>query len=192
MGFNYDPGKWSLSQTVVLKKIGKPVAMYAKSVNLGMPAFDKPVGYDLEIGDWVGVYGKGVNADILFTGYFKDKTNNKSDYTLTVTFPNPADGLQEFTTTEFAQEGPYSELRSSHEAPLEGYQSEWVQSNNRTLGKAEMRITIIISGCEQKWMIEAISSAHITESFMAISCSLSITSTQRSMIVTLNLIRNRT
>jgi hypothetical protein len=119
----------------VLKKIGKPVAMYAKSVNLGMPAFDKPVGYDLEIGDWVGVYGKGVNADILFTGYFKDKTNNKSDYTLTVTFPNPADGLQEFTTTEFAQEGPYSELRSSHEAPLEGYQSEWVQSNNRTLGK---------------------------------------------------------
>ncbi len=85
------------------KKIGKPVAMYAKSVNLGMPAFDKPVGYDLEIGDWVGVYGKGVNADILFTGYFKDKTNNKSDYTLTVTFPNPADGLQEFTTTEFAQ-----------------------------------------------------------------------------------------
>ncbi len=135
LGFNYDPAKWSLSQTVVLKKIGKPVPMYAKSVNLGMPTFDKPIGYDLEVGDWVGPFGKGVNGDILFTGHFNDNTNNESDYSLTVTFPNPADGLQEFTTTIFAQEGPYSELRSSHEAPLDGYQSEWVQANNRPLGR---------------------------------------------------------
>jgi hypothetical protein len=135
LGFSYDPGKWSLSQTVVLKKIGKPVAMYAKSVNLGMPAFDKPIGYDLEVGDWVGPFGKGVNRDILFTGHFNDKINKESDYTLTVTFPNPTDGLQEFTTTIFAQEGPYSELRSSHEAPLDGYQSEWVQANSQTSGK---------------------------------------------------------
>jgi hypothetical protein len=135
LGFTYDPEKWSPSQTIVLKKIGKPIPMYAKSVNLGMPVFDKPVGYDLEVGDWVGPYGKGVNADILFTGHFNNQTNNESDYILTVNFPNPADGLQEFTATVFAQEGPFSELRSSHEAPFDGYQPKWVQTNNRIPGR---------------------------------------------------------
>ena len=50
-------------------------------------------------------------------------------------FPNPGDGIQEFTTTIFAQEGTYSQLRSSQEAPLDGYQPEWVQTDNRSLGK---------------------------------------------------------
>src|SRR5688572_4142372 len=36
---------------VVLKKIGNPIAMYAKKVDLAMPALEVPVGFDLAIGD---------------------------------------------------------------------------------------------------------------------------------------------
>ena len=53
----------------MLKKIGKPIAMYAKSVNLGMPIFDKPTGLDLMAGDWVAPYGKGINADVVFEAH---------------------------------------------------------------------------------------------------------------------------
>ena len=46
MGFSYAPDKWSLTEKIILKRILKPIPMYAKSVNLGMPVFDKPVGFD--------------------------------------------------------------------------------------------------------------------------------------------------
>jgi hypothetical protein len=54
--------------TLLLKKIGRPVAMYAKQITqLKLPEFNKVIGYDLMIGDWVGPYGKGINADLFFT-----------------------------------------------------------------------------------------------------------------------------
>ena len=135
LGFTYDSEKWNLAETLSLKKQINPIPMYAKSVNLGMPAFDKSIGYDFEIGDWVGPYGKGINADIFFTGHFDNQTNGESDYTLKVNFPNAGDGIQEFTTTILAQEGPYSKLKSSQNAPLIGYQPMWVQAESRKPGK---------------------------------------------------------
>jgi hypothetical protein len=102
--------------------------MYAKSLNTHVPDLDKPIGFDLMVGDWVGPYGKGINADIFFTGHFDKHDNSESDFALTVSFPNPADGLQEFTVPD-AEKG--SGLHSSHEAPADGYQSQWVQFDNR-------------------------------------------------------------
>ena len=75
--------------------------MYAKSVNLGLPVFEKAVGFDLMVGDWVAPYGKGINTDIFFTGHFDKHTEGESNYTLTVSFPNSGDGLQEFQRTSF-------------------------------------------------------------------------------------------
>lgn len=121
----------NIVMTLVLKKISKPIPMYAKSLNLGMPVLEKPVGYDLMVGDWVGLYGKGISADIFFTGHFDKYTNGESDFTLTVTFPNKGDGIQEFTVPE-SEKG--SGLRSAHEAPENGYQAKWVQTDNRGPG----------------------------------------------------------
>lgn len=122
----YEP--WDPTFDLLLKKIGKPIPMYAKSVNLRMPVFEQPVGFDLTTGDWVGPYGKGINADILFTGHFDKYTNGESDYMLTVSFPKTGDGIQEFTVPD-AEKG--SSLRSPHKAPTDGYQSHWVQFDNR-------------------------------------------------------------
>jgi len=56
----YDPNQWTQTLTLILKKVKSPIGMYAKSVNLGMPVFDKPAGFDLLVGDWTTPYGKGV------------------------------------------------------------------------------------------------------------------------------------
>jgi hypothetical protein len=105
------------SFTLMLKKIGKPIQMYAKSVNLGVPVFNKPVGFDLEAGDWVAPYGKGATTDFVFT-----VTNS----TIVVNFPNARDGIQGFTR-DWSQ--GVSGLLSSNEAPAEGYQPEYEQTH---------------------------------------------------------------
>ena len=114
--------------TLTLKKIDKPIQMYAKSLNTHVPDLDKPVGYDLMVGDWIAPYGTGLNADINFTGHFDKRDGGESDFTLTVTFPKPGDGIQEFTVPDSEKS---SALRSPHEAPAEGYKAEWVQFDNR-------------------------------------------------------------
>jgi hypothetical protein len=131
----FTPEKLNPNLTLVLKKIGKPIPMYVKSVNLGMPILDKPVGFDFTEGDWASPYGKGVNTDIIFTGHFDKSADGGSDYTLTVSFPRAGDGIQEFVVppTRFPNQG--SGLRSPHNAPLDGYQARWVQIDNRKPGK---------------------------------------------------------
>jgi hypothetical protein len=121
-----DPTKWNPSVTLLLKKIGKPIPMYAKSPNLGMPVFDKPVGYDLMIGDWVAPFGKGISQDILFTAHRERRAEDDADYRLVVSFPNLGDGIQEFSVSDTT-----SALKSPSEAPEDGYKSEWIQTTTR-------------------------------------------------------------
>jgi hypothetical protein len=116
----------------MLKKVGKPIPMYAKGINTHVPALDKPVGFDLMAGDWVAPHGKGVDADILFTGHFDKRADGESDFTLTVNFPKAGDGIQEFSIDR--SQGN-SGLQSPHEAPTDGYQPQWVQTDNRKPGK---------------------------------------------------------
>jgi hypothetical protein len=131
LGSNDDPGKWNMVQTVVLKKIIKPVPMYAKSVNLKLPVFDRPVGYDFEVGDWVGPYGKGTNADIIFLGHREKRGAINSNYQLTVSFSNKQDGIQEFNVPQYYLHTQGSALLSAQEAPATGYQSQWIQTKRR-------------------------------------------------------------
>jgi hypothetical protein len=135
--FYYDEKRRQPSFTLILKKIGMPIPMYAKRLNTHVPALDKAVGFDLMAGDWVSPYGRGVNSDILFTGHFNKGANGESDFTLTVSFPNPGDGIQEFDAPALIQDAKtgQSDLRSSHEAPMDDYQSQWVQTDNRKPGQ---------------------------------------------------------
>jgi hypothetical protein len=135
MGRNYKPEKWNPVQTVILKRIIHPIPMYAKSVNLGMPVFDKPAGFDFMIGDWIAPYGKGLNSDIVFTAHREKRLENDSDYQLTISFPKVGDGIQEFSGPLYYLGSRGSALRSAEEAPVDGYQSEWIQTKTRRPGK---------------------------------------------------------
>ena len=104
------------SSTLLIKKIGKQTPMYAKQIDsLIFPEFNKSIGYDLMIGDWIAPYGKGINSDFLFTEHHGDA---QSGYTYTVSFPHIGDGIQESTPDKTYG---FSGLRSLKEAPFEGY-----------------------------------------------------------------------
>jgi hypothetical protein len=135
LGPSYKPDVWNPNLTFMLSKIISPIPMYAKYVENGPPVFNEPVGYDLMIGDWVAPHGKGQTADIIFTGQLDKKSKNDFDYKLTVSFPKSGDGIQEFTVppTRFAGQG--SGLRSPHEAPADGYQSQVIRTMSRHPGQ---------------------------------------------------------
>jgi len=117
----YDFLKWNIEKTLVLKKIGKPIGMYAKvnSMGLKVPEYSKPIAYDLEMADWVGPYGKGIKKDIIFQKEYYDKGAEGYYSKVTVSFPKDGDGILVYTIPD-AEVG--SGLRSPHEAPLDGYQ----------------------------------------------------------------------
>jgi hypothetical protein len=121
--------------TVVLKSMGQPIPMYARYVEGGPPVFNKPAGYDLSAGDWVAPNGRGQTADIIFTGEIDKRAKNDLDYKLVVSFPNAGDGIQEFSAPSARFPGQTSALISPHEAPVSGYQPEWVQTESRKPGK---------------------------------------------------------
>jgi len=141
--WNANPANWNPMITLVLKKIGKPIPMYAKWINsepsvfkkTGRPpiAFTNSLGYDLMAGDWVVPCGKGQATDLVVTEAFDKKSVSDYDYKLTISFPNIGDGIQEFAVPD-AEKG--SGLRSPHEAPADGYQPRLVRENFHHPGQA--------------------------------------------------------
>jgi hypothetical protein len=93
LGFNYDAAKWNPTVKVVLNRIINPIPMYARSVQIEVPAVDKPFGFDLIQSDWVTPYGIGIKSDVFFEIHRRWTSRNDFDVTLDVTFPNSRDGL---------------------------------------------------------------------------------------------------
>jgi hypothetical protein len=58
------------SMDITMRKVRKPIPLLGKVVNRAIAEQNKPIGYDLEIGDWVKPYGKGVVGDF-FVNYSK-------------------------------------------------------------------------------------------------------------------------
>ena len=91
-------GRWQpygMTNTVVLKRIVNPVAMHVKwnSLKNFFPSQGMLYGYDMEAGDWVKPFGKGIVAD--FHARHERRTGAKPlDITtsLTLLFTNAMDG----------------------------------------------------------------------------------------------------
>jgi len=117
--------------TVVLKRIIEPVPLKKKERNLTslspqytiFPRLYEPVGYDLEIGDWVFPDGRGKIADIFFT--IKGYINGINDFSFTMSaeFSGDLNGIQSF---HYPKKGPdfpvRSELPPPPIAPESGYE----------------------------------------------------------------------
>jgi len=69
--YQYNEAKWNPTETIVLRKIGNPISMYAKRQEMKFPKLDEPVAFDLMTGDWVTPYGKGEHVDMFFTAIAK-------------------------------------------------------------------------------------------------------------------------
>ena len=131
----YDSGKWqpwNPEIKVVMRKIEKPVPMYARATYnmtpiLEIPVSGKEVGFDLMEADWVSPYGKGKHPDMFFRLERRFVSNDDFDGTLTITFPNKFDGIQ--VVKESPKGG--SMFKLPRYAPEEGYQNKLVRTYSK-------------------------------------------------------------
>jgi hypothetical protein len=118
---------WNETYKVILRPIGKPVALYAKKVRADIPVLGKPCGYDLEAGDWVTPYGKGMKKDLVFTIQTKEvRDAGNYDAQGELNFKLPLDGMLETSVPEI---GKGSAFRWERQAPENGYQSNFKLQN---------------------------------------------------------------
>lgn len=121
---------WNPTQTLVLKRILHPIPMYAKRILKGPPVLNKPIGYDLIAGDWVAPYGKGRTSDFVFTRTNSFKSSTDYESSVTLTFSNAGDGIQEFRPTDAENGGfPFN-------APETGYQGQLIRETSAQPGTA--------------------------------------------------------
>jgi len=109
--------------TVVMRPIVNPVPMYVRDSSMKFPAFGSEVGFDLMKADWVIPYGQGTQPDFIFKieRQYDDTDNYKVKMTLT--FPNPYDGIQVVKDDGGGDFNAGSSFRLPRMAPLSGYQS---------------------------------------------------------------------
>ena len=117
---------WNPTIEVVMKEKRNPIPMYIGTFgHVKIPAYNKPVGYDLEKGDWVAPYGDGSIKDFIFVFKVSDKDANPWDdhwrCSFELTFSNEKDGIQEYYEPEDNQ----SKYIWPYKAPETGYQSKW-------------------------------------------------------------------
>jgi len=117
--------------TLLLREMRNPIPMYAKRVELISPDKGNKVGYDFEVGDWVAPHGRGKVADMYVLSELSQRGPRDFDHTITITFPNEYDGIQ-----EVFYETP-SEFKSDYLAPENGYQPSWKYIRTRRPGEGE-------------------------------------------------------
>lgn len=111
---------WNETCTVIMRPIGKPVALYAKKIQTQLPELDMPCGYDLEAGDWVMPYGKGMKKDLIFKIHKDVRGMQDYDAAGELTFANSNDGLLDVHKPVVA----YSKFKWERLAPENGYESK--------------------------------------------------------------------
>ncbi len=124
---------WNPEIKVVMRKIEKPVPMYARQTgsvkpDIEIPVINKEVGFDLIECDWIVPYGKGKHADFIFKLKKTFKSRDDFDSTLIVTFPNRFDGIQ--VVKENLKGG--SMFKLPRYAPEDGYENMVAHRTIRT------------------------------------------------------------
>lgn len=120
---------WGPTNTVVLKEHRNPIPMYVLKIRAVIPVRDKPIGYDMEVGDWTAPYGTGKVTDFWIT-YSADVPNwqNLSNR-LVIAGAHPGDGFLR------GEQESWSSFVTPYEAPLNGYLPEIAFSMQRKNGQ---------------------------------------------------------
>lgn len=114
-----------LKASIVMREKKNPTPLYARRVDLDIPARDVWLGYDLVIGDWLPPYGRGESKDLQFRSSPMEwdpagpKTGDSG--VLEVNFGVGAGFLRVDEKNGWLA---VSKLKMPHEAPMEGYLQE--------------------------------------------------------------------
>ena len=109
---------------IVMRRIINPVPMTRKNITTHLPLNDEPVGFDLEVGDWVAPHGKGKTADFQMTGtLLRFETRNNSETRILMKFTDELCGIQSFIAPIINGLGKLrSQLMPPHTALDDGYE----------------------------------------------------------------------
>jgi hypothetical protein len=122
---------WNKGFTVVLRPIVNPVPMYVRNRFFEIPIHGKEIGFDLMKADWVIPHGQGTQSDFIFRIDRRYKDIDEFEATMTLTFPNPHDGIQVVKDDRGGDFSVGSIFRLPRTAPEEGYQAKLVKRISR-------------------------------------------------------------
>lgn len=109
---------WNPTIEVKMRQIKSPVRMmYQRVFRKKVPIKKGKIGFDLQEADWVAPYGQGKVPDLIFI--LTPVTEPKQGLEYSITFTNPTDGIQEYTSSEDVN----SAYIFPYEAPTNGYVS---------------------------------------------------------------------
>lgn len=114
--------------TLKLRKIKKPIGLFAKSFKGYLPEKDKKIGFDMEKGDWVTPYGKGIASDLIFKFTGKEIDNLNYEGQLSLTFANESDGLSDMTDKISSE----SSFKTPYRANVESIGSSFLWEKSRS------------------------------------------------------------
>ncbi|MDP1581384.1 MAG: carboxypeptidase-like regulatory domain-containing protein [Candidatus Didemnitutus sp.] len=104
-----------------LRPILNPIAGIVKRLDRKpFPGFSEPIGFDLEVGDWVFPHGKGKSSDFIFTLTGYRNSSRDYDLTLTLAFTKEGDGI----TLAIYPADIGSEFKFPYSAPVSGYETK--------------------------------------------------------------------
>ena len=110
--------------TIKLKRIIEPAPMPYIQIQKIVPRNDEPIGFDLEIGDWVLPDGMGIKSDLFFSNEMEYESIDNFDSYVTVSFSNALCGIQSFFYPKRSSSTPIrSELPPPQVAPESGYEN---------------------------------------------------------------------
>ena len=119
--------------TIVMKRIINPVQLKNNDITTFFPRIDEPVGFDLEIGDWVLPDGKGKISDIILSLEGVFVTNYNYSFQMKGKFVGELNGIQPFTYPKVeASRRIRSELPPPSVAPLFGYDNTFERYTKQT------------------------------------------------------------
>lgn len=126
-----------------LRPIRNPIKGIRRGVDRRpLPMADGPMGFDLEVGDWVAPFGKGRTADFIFELDGRFTSSRDYDQKFTLRFSRPQDGITVFRHPKEIG----SALKWPYEAPLSGYESSRTWIVRWSIKEGGLGTTVNLSG----------------------------------------------
>ena len=124
---------WNATVEIKLRPIKNPVPMVHKRIeSLKIPVWNKLIGFDLELGDWVAPYGKGKKTDLFVNMHRRFVNSSDYDAIGKISFPNKEDGIQLY---KIQKKYDKSVFKFPYIAPTNGYQNILTLERHATLRK---------------------------------------------------------
>jgi hypothetical protein len=119
LNFAWDRQGYRPTVAVTLRKVHKPIPMYAKRLDdVELPVLNEPVGYDLMKGDWVKPHGVGEHSDLVFLGVRDERDYRDFSISLKISVLEARGGFRPVPKSDVHEN---CALKLPREAPEKGY-----------------------------------------------------------------------